>query len=661
VSASGYVVGAAILVALGTGAVLIGDQLRAALVRDLAGPTAILGTAVLAIAVVVLAAEALGAVGLLRRGPLAAVAVALVIAGLVVRRRDPRRRVPMRVRALGWTGAVAAVACALVVGEWSGRVALALRHGTYDIDSLRYHLPLAARFAQTGWITRLHFTELDLLSAFDPLNTELLHAVGMVALGRDVFTPFLNVGWLGLALLAGWCAGRELGRGRGASVAGLLSVAVLAAAPLSAVTQPGAATNDIAVLALVVASVAFLVGRERPLGATAIAGVAAGLALGAKFGAIAPVAALTVLAVWLAPRAARRAHALAWFAGGVPVAIFWYARNLARVGNPIPSVGVPGLPSPHDPVLDAIGNSIADFATHGRFWRHVPHGLDQALGPAWPALLLVVLVAVLVPTLRPRRSEPRLQRGLALVGAAGLVAYAFTPYSAGGTDANPFLFAADVRFAYPAIAVALIALARWTAGSRAANRALVTILCTILVTEQFASLGPYRSWAGQYRLAGVVAAVAAVVVGTTARRWLRPASALLVVMAMVVAVGAFRNTQVRGRYNDGWARGEHHRRIAVVGVPLQYPLFGADLSNRVQYAGHRGGHGAFSPLLTCADLARELARQHADHLVVGPSRVAPPGTPEVAWAERLGGRITLADGGITVIAIPPRVDAARCS
>jgi hypothetical protein len=260
---------------------------------------------------------------------------------------------------------------------------------------------------------------------------------------------------------------------------------------------------------------------------------------------------------------------------------------------------------------------------------------------------------------------------LALAGAAGLAAYAFTPYSAGGTDANPFLFAADVRFAYPAIAFALIALARWTSTTKATvYRVLVAILGSILVTEQLASLGPYRSWAGPYRLAGGCVALAIVVAWWPARRWLRPASALLVVVvALVMTVGAFRNTQLDGRYTvgalwspiDSWARAEHHRRIAVVGVPLQYPLFGVDLSNRVQYAGRSGRHGSFAPLRSCADLARELTRQRADDLVVGPARVAPPGTPEIAWATRLGGRVVVDAGDVVVLAIAQPVDADRCT
>ncbi len=43
----------------------------------------------------------------------------------------------------------------------------------------------------------------------------------------------------------------------------------------------------------------------------------------------------------------------------------------------------------------------------------------------------------------------------------------------------------------------------------------------------------------------------------------------------------------------GWVRHVSDARIALAGLGISYPLFGADLSNHVQYVGHKGPHGAF--------------------------------------------------------------------
>ena len=71
-------------------------------------------------------------------------------------------------------------------------------------DSLWYHLPWAASFAQTGQITALRFTDVEYLTAFYPATSELIHGLGIVLVSRDTLSPALNLVWLGLVLLAGF-------------------------------------------------------------------------------------------------------------------------------------------------------------------------------------------------------------------------------------------------------------------------------------------------------------------------------------------------------------------------------------------------------------------------------------------------------------------------
>jgi hypothetical protein len=103
----------------------------------------------------------------------------------------------------------------------------------------------------------------------------------------------------------------------------------------------------------------------------------------------------------------------------------------------------------------------------------------------------------------------------------------------------------------------------------------------------------------------------------------RPPALVAVIVGAAVLVGGFGVQQqyLQHRYTgrslgalivfpaaDRWAQGIHHARIAVMGsfTILQYPLYGADLSNYVQYLGSHGPDGAFSAITSCADLRRAL-------------------------------------------------------
>lgn len=94
-------------------------------------------------------------------------------------------------------------------------------------------------------------------------------------------------------------------------------------------------------------------------------------------------------------------------------------------------------------------------------------------------------------------------------------------------------------------------------------------------------------------------------------------------------------------------------------MPLQYPFYGRDLTNRVDYLGRIGPHGSLDPLTSCAEFVAAVRRAGPDFVVVGPDRVAPTGTPEIGWVVAAGGRVVLSDGSLTVLT--PGRDAAPCS
>ncbi len=181
-----------------------------------------------------------------------------------------------------WLAAGAIAAAVLVAAHWATGVQASWANGMSGFDTMWYHAPFAARFAAEGSINALHFTDPEYLHWFYPQNSELLHAAGILLFDHDLLSPLLNLGWLGLALLAAWCIGRPYG----AAPLALLAVAVVLDTNTMVPREPGNAANDIGPIALLLASAAILVtgtrGRPAATGPLIVAGLAAGLALGTK-------------------------------------------------------------------------------------------------------------------------------------------------------------------------------------------------------------------------------------------------------------------------------------------------------------------------------------------------------------------------------------------
>ncbi len=230
-SAGSYVLGLVVLVAIAGPLGLVARRLRMRLVPDWSGSQAWLVDAVLGIALLEAIAQVLGTIGQFRRGPLVAAALVSLAARMGGDRRATTRcaritngRAGLRSRRI--RGCALRSKLAIVLGvtfvvaiPWIALTASALRTGVLGYDSLNYHLPFAAHFFQTGRVSSLYFTFTDINSAF-PANAEIVHAIGMIVFRRDVLSPVINLGWLALALLAAWCAHRQL-RVRVATLAGV--------------------------------------------------------------------------------------------------------------------------------------------------------------------------------------------------------------------------------------------------------------------------------------------------------------------------------------------------------------------------------------------------------------------------------------------------------
>ncbi len=586
-----------------------------------------------------------------------------------------------------WAAVAAVVATGVVVADWSTRVVAAYRHGMASVDTLWYHLPFAARFVQTGTITPIHYVDGGPVTAFFPASSELVHALGMLLMGTDLLSPLVNLGWLALALLAGWCIGRPFG----VAPLTLVGVAVVMATPGLQATQPGGAYDDVVGLSLLLASVALLVQPRvrRPVAGPALvlAAMAAGVAVGTKYTLLAPVGMLTVMVVVVARRGERLRT---WWAWSIPLTVtgaFWYIRNLVAVGNPLPSLhltlGPFSLPSPP---ANAITSTVAHFLFDGTAWRvYFLPGLRLSFGPVWWALLGLSVVGMVAGVVV---APDALVRALAVASVVTGLAFLVTPQflTAGGA---PVFFVDNARYADPALllGLCLLPLSPLVAPRRRRWWLLAAYGAVLTATQLDGTLWPTSLPAhpfappvrGADALAGVVLGAAVTLVALASifgdrrgprrrasgrERAVRPMpagrpdprratlTATVVVIAALVAGGfALQQSYLRRRYTDiapmpviyAWARQVQHARIGVYGTfaQLQYPLYGDHLDNWVQYLGVSGPHGAYGPFRTCAQWRRAIDAGHYGFVVV--SSGLQPNRPSARTRTSAEGRWTSSD------------------
>jgi hypothetical protein len=599
-----------------------------------------------------------------------------------------------------------AAVIAITVFTWAVTTKHALDRGIFNFDSLWYHMPFAVDMVQTHSVVGMHHVDTVFTNWFYPQNSELLHGVGILLTGRDTLSLFLNFGWLAMTFLAAYCVGRPYGRGAATTVA----AAILLACHTLVVRDPGAAKNDLAAAALLLASIAILVeawaqSSVVPLSskagqrnhamdrwAVAAAGLAAGLAAGTRVTGLAMAAALTVAVVVLAPRARRWAAFGWWFLPALAGGAFWYLRNLVVVGNPIPeveSLGPISLPHPEQLQEGRPDFNIAHYATDTEVWRHYfAPGLHEAFGGLWP---LVVFGAAAAALLAIFHGRDRIVRWIGAVSLFGLVAYLFTPLSAAGAEGEPVGFGINIRYVIPALlaGIVLVPLDRWVDGRRARWGLLGALVLVFLVTDRpdEALHDPARVFA----LLFVVLAVGVPALLLHARsRGMGAgvvAAAVAALLLATVAIGypvqrhylenRFANAGAKEEQIPGmdlsrayrWARDVDHARIGLAGTTAGfagYGFYGTDLTNRVIYLGEEGPHGAFNAIPTCAAFRAAANAADVDYLVTAPFlNFLHPGnpipSPEARWLRGEGRvRPVLRSGQVTVWKLEGQLDPRGC-
>jgi hypothetical protein len=696
-SLGSYLLGAAQLLVLVAGFGIAAVLLRSRLLPGWHGAPARLVEVVTAVGLLTVAGEVLGTFGLLYAGALMIVAVLAAGLARLVAVRGGGGQTARGIDPGPWPSLIAIAVIAIVTFDWAVTAKHALDGGIFNFDSLWYHMPFSADIAQAHSTTGMHHVETVFVNWFYPQNSELLHAVGILVIGRDTLSLFINFAWLAVAFLAAYCVGRPYGRG----VPAVIAAAILAGCHTLVVREPGAAKNDLMAAALLLAGIAILIEawNAQPLPGEfaetggireevrtrvlfgwplAAAGLAVGLAAGTKVTVLALAGALSVAVLVLAPSGKRWRAAGWWFVPALVGGGYWYLRNLLVAGNPIPevtSIGPITLPHP-DHLQEGRPNfAITHYATDTGVWRHYfAPGLHSAFGSLWPLVLVAAVAACLVAIFAGR---DKLLRWLGGVALFGLLAYLFTPLGAAGAEGEPVGFAINVRFVIPALLVALvlIPLPRFLDAPKRQWGLIAVLTIVYLVTDR-----PDQALHDKARLfaiAFVIVFVAVPALLWLGRRdgapWRLVGGALAALAIAAIALGypvqrhylnhRFANltaaTSVPGMdLNDAyrWARGITDSRIGLAGTTAGfagYGFYGPDLSNRVIYLGEAGPHGAYNAIPTCEGFRAAVDDEDLDYVVTSPflnflHSSKPIPSPETRWLQGSGAKPLFNEGPVVV-------------
>jgi len=663
VSFGDYLGGVVGLAAVAVPMALAAVRLRQRLLPGWIGVPARLAEAVLAVALLTVLLQILGAFGVLYVGVLIPAAVVVGL-GLYFGPwlRTTATGTPPPAPRIPWPQTLLAlVAAAFVAAHWATGLQDVWARGMLTFDTLWYHGPFAARIADTGSVWGMHFTDPLYLNWFYPQNSELLHAAGIVLFNRDLFSPLVNFGWLGVTLLAAWCIGRPYG----VAPLSLTAVAIAMDTGPMVPREAGTPATDTAPVALLLAAVAILINawairRESPadsppadgpspavpMGALLVAGLAMGIALGTKLTVSGVTAAMAIGALFVVPRQIRWRAFGVFVAGVAAVAGFWFLRNLIHSGNPVPwlrHVGPIDLPGPNRGLQGRDDFTVAHYIFSNPstgLWRtYFLNPIENLLGPLWFLILGGSAAGAILALWRPRSPAVRLAGAITVVAA---VAYLFTPLTAAGPEGHPLAFGINLRYLIPGLALglALLPLEPRLVPERLRLPLIVGGLIALFFTSHYSDANV--AWKGDFAsipwaaLIGIVIVGAPVGLALLARRSGGLAVAAGVALAVVIAgVGwARQDNYFAHRYDRAedfrfdldaavrWAKPTSNLRIAVAGTSgayNQYGFYGDDLTNYVQYVGRHLPEADFRAITGCGPFREAVNAGHYDYLITTPA------------------------------------------
>ncbi|MBN8867049.1 MAG: hypothetical protein J0H98_05810 [Solirubrobacterales bacterium] len=625
---------------------VIGGVLRSRLVPGWTGPVAWLVAGLLAVGAAIGPALILGSFGLLTGWSWLLLTALLAVAAWRWRERIPAAGARPELVSVPASAGLTIVGTGIAAGAFGSFVAgIAIRLGTgmTGFDSTWYHGPFAAGIAQGGDTFTLHQLAPQFLSWFYPQNSEVIHALGMMSFGNDLLSIFLNLGWFLACLLAAWCIGRPYG----AAPISLAGVALILGS-IAMSDQAGEARNDIVGTFFILAALAVLInasagGRRITLGPALVVTLAAGMAAGTKVNFIPAALALLAGAVVLAEPARRLRTTLSGVGALILGGGYWYLRNLVQSGNPLPwinHVGPLQLPGPDQDVGGRDAGSVWGYLTDTDVIRHwfFP-GFGDGFGSGWILLGLLALAGLVLCF--GRDSGPARRTGAA-VGLALVLAWLVAPTSASGPTGEPNGFVSGLRYLAPALAVCL-ALLGSAVGQRGGRARWLTMGLLLLLAPFTIALGDgwdVKDWLVAFG-AGAVFWLASLAVfgiwrvGSRQHRFAARSthriiawSAAAVLLFLLLCGQGVQRYYFDHRYASPdftipaladafvWARHNTTELRIGTNATRQYPLWGKDLDNHVQFIGIKRPHGGFVEAETCPEFIAAANSGGYDYLVL---------------------------------------------
>ena len=509
-----------------------------------------------------------------------------------------------------------------------------------DYDTLRYHLVNAGWWLQHhGILTIPPAAPGDAASAVAPGLGELFgvwlmlptHGTELAFLLPALFGALTVLGITALAVEAGVPAWR-----------GALAGVLVMSAPAAYLMQADTLLTDTVVLAGVVGLVLFLhVSRRLPQERrwAVLAGLLAGVALGAKFVGIIPVILVAVLFTALSRRRLRLLAEIA--TGTILVGAVWYVRNWAVAGGPLYprgltllgrtvwSGGYDNLTAPQHT------DSLAAALVSGHPGRGVT--MLSFLLEVWGPMLLIGFALLPLLALVARRAQRP-----ALILLSGVVAllwagYLLTPFSGA---VSPYDLGSATRFSLWAGALGTLLAVSLTTRLPLA----VGIVGTLAYNVDNAVRPPFHP----ALILGVRAAAAAIALSVAVgialalmalmRRRGTPASRPLIALTVItawLALAAVLLSVQRGPTAISRALDETggHGPVLIVHDADVADVMGPHFEVDVEYAGD-GPRGIGTPFATADELDRAVAAMHPSLVVVGSDGIEPlpPGwSPPASW------------------------------
>jgi hypothetical protein len=670
-SAIRYAAALIAIAVLGGGLGFAAVRLRRRWLFDVDGALAVLCNIVIALALLVVESQLLGSVGLFKLVPLVLGAAVIGLASLRWCRPvavaagatngpgagvagnaaaaggpDPEASVArppgsshlwQRPSTQQWALALALLACGATFARWLQPTLHAYLTGVHGFDTLWYHGPFAAQFAQTGWTTHVMNLDVEYYNRFYPATSELLHAVGILVFGYDTLSPGLNLVWVSLTLLAAYCIGAPYKLGPWTLLAG----ATVTATQMLTASDAGSLDNDIVAVFFLIAAVAIypdLQAQRAPNSSWArltLAALTAGLAISVKPTTWVAVTVLTLGAIAIAPRHRHWRTAGLWVAGLFVGGSYWYIRNLVAAGNPITSTRLPLMHQPPMVLSENVSYSVAHFFGQP-IMSALLRELSRSLDRYWIWLLAFAAIGALLALIaRERRTQL-----LALVALLAGAAYVVTPNTASSFGGPKWNFFWSIRYIAGPVLLGLALLPTLPALRRGAwRRVTFAVLgCLYLLILIGANRWPIPIVP---EALSAVCVLAAAIGLALLRPRLRNASgiATCAVLVLVAVVGLHfeQHRYLHDRYTHPAQFGKvahsplapiyarfqeiHHARVALAGIAIseqRYPLYGPSFDNYVNYLVWTGNDGTLHEYRQCHAWLQALNAGHYNYLVVSP-------------------------------------------